>query len=171
VKRIGSVLGLGVLALTLTGIATPAKAPPTASGTPTKATITSRGLSIKGAVGSFCLPVEGGPGVCEDSLFDPTPTRGRLPIRAGGRLAIRTGAPAKLVSIQLLRADAGATEPEFTSRSLRARAPGASKQRWLVKLPGDLKGANLVSVFVRYTFGDASFDARVRTGGACGPNG
>jgi hypothetical protein len=169
VKRIGAVLGLGALALMLTGIATPAKAPAPASGKPREATITSQGLTIKGALDSFCLPIEGGPGVCEDSFFDPTPTRGRLPVRAGGRLVIRTGAPAKLVSVRLLRADAGATEPEFASRSLRARARGASKQRWVVKLPADPKDANLVSLFVQYSFGDASFGARVRTGGACAP--
>ena len=166
-KRIGTGVALaGLLVLAFTGMTTSAKPPP-GSGKAKSLSLSSRGLIIKGKLGSYCLPVGERGSVCSDAVFDPTPTRGRLPVRPGGRLAIRTGTAAKLVNVQLARAGSDAAAPAFTSKTLRGRPLGASKQRWVTRLPLDLKGSNLVDVFVRYSFGDASFAARLRTERAC----
>ena len=171
-KRTGSVLGLaGVVALAFIGAATSAQTPPAASGKATVLTLSSTGLTIKGKLGSYCLPLGERASVCADAVFDPKPTRGRLPVRARGRVAITTGAAANLVTFQLIRADTKAPEPEFTSKSLRARPLGSSGRRWVVRLPADLKRADLVNVFVRYPNGDASFGARVDRDSVCGASG
>jgi hypothetical protein len=88
-------------------------------------------------------------------------------VRPSGRLILHTGTAAKLVNLQLLSAS-GDPAPGVAGKTLRAYALGPSKRRWAATLPRTLDGADLVTAFVRYSFGDASFAARVRTDSACG---
>jgi hypothetical protein len=151
------------LALAIAAVATPSADP---SRTAKVAWFSSAGLTIQGKLGSSCLPSGTSRMVCRDAATDPMPTLGRLPLRAGSRIVVRTGTAATLVDVQLLTAS-GDAAPNQTGKTMRAQPLGRAKLRWAATLPTNLDGAELMRAFVRYAVGDATFAIRIRLDSSC----
>ena len=126
---------------------------------PKRLTVTVAGEHAERAqLGSYCLPTGHGSRVCADAAFDPSPP-GRLAVHPRDLVLLNAGAPAKSLSVRLATTnDRG--QVSYPNGLLHAYAIGP-ENRWAVPLPRNLPQARILSVFVRYSFGDASFEAGI----------
>jgi hypothetical protein len=118
--------------------------------------VENRGLMVKATAGSYCV-TDANVGLCADSVY-PLRVRGRLPVAPGERLKLRThDRRIATVGVSLLRVSGD--EVENVGWHARARRAPGHQSRWLVRLPGDLGGANRLDVFMRYEghIGDADY--------------
>ena len=112
------------------------------------------GLYEMATQGTFCVtpPPGGGSGLCADFAY-PLPVAGRLPVRPGGRVVLRSSVEATSVIARLLRVDGSTIKPVATS----LRVSQLSAKRWAVKLPRRLRHANVLDAFIRW---DNAIDGR-----------
>lgn len=121
--------------------------------------------TVKADLGSFCVDSEPAPDGtttrrCADTVPPDAPPRPRLPVHGGNRvhlqLADRSGVrddPAR-INASLVRIHDGSLE--FRGGPLRERK--LRDRTWRVKLPANLRRANAIYVFTRFTGGgDASY--------------
>ena len=128
--------------------------------------INRAGLSARATLGSFCVTPpatdETGTGLCADSRY-PLRVRGRLPVRPGGRVVLKSSVRARVVVARLVRVDGA----EFETVGRRLAVRRISPRRWAVRLRNDLGGANVLDVSMRWRNprdgrGDASFWGGIR---------
>jgi len=138
-----------------------------------RAVVASGGLMIRAALETNCL-YDRPPGkeprniLCEDTAYNPRPTRARLPVRAGGRLSIRLGGAARKVTVWLERPNRTGRAPLSMSPARRARRLDPAGRRWRIRLPGRLKGASVVRFSATFRGGGtANFGAGIVARAGC----
>jgi hypothetical protein len=123
--------------------------------------ISRAGLTERATTGSYCMERSTGggdsTGACADAGY-PLPTRGRLPVRPGTRVILRTSVQAGTVHAVLVRVDGSRFEQ--VGRHLHVRR--LSARRWAVELPARLRSASVLDVSLRWDNaqdgrGDADF--------------
>ena len=107
--------------------------------------------------------------LCDARLDSPLPpTAAALPVRGGGKLLIRTGAPAKAVSVSYDKPNRTRTDSVAVFGSRKARRVDQTGLRWRAKLPKRVGAARAVRVSVRFRgLASASFGARIDTRRRC----
>jgi hypothetical protein len=115
-------------------------------------TLSSLGERIKAPQGNWCHPVPGEGFGCTRAFFYGHPTEESLPVRAGGRLGVRTSRPTERVLVRLLEGvtDGGGPTGASLSADIHAKPADGSRRRWHVRLPNPLSPAGGVAVVVRY---------------------
>lgn len=123
------------------------------------------GLTARASLGTHCTdPPAGEPGFagCVDYLY-PLRLRASLPVRAGGTVVLRTRFTARRLAASLLYVHGRDIAPVGEQLVVRRTAA----RRWVVKLPAELGGANVVDVSMTWRNprdgrGDANFWTGVR---------
>ncbi|MFN2612735.1 MAG: hypothetical protein ABR536_05140 [Solirubrobacterales bacterium] len=128
-------------------------------------TLTSRGESVIATQGSYCGPAaQAGANLCADYGY-PLRVSCKLPVKRGGRVAIRTETPATALTASLIGPD-----PQAPGKRLR-KAPGggggADGMRWKFKLPSRTRDYAAIDAFARYTTGGDSDTWTGLATGAC----
>jgi hypothetical protein len=147
-----------VAALVAIALAAPA-APGRESDPRLQLTVSSEGHRVHATAGSACLSESHPDGtsstICRDVAY-PLRTHGRVPVHGRGRVILRFGAAPAEVFARLIGAG--------RERLIASPRPDASgSRRWVLRLPGRVRGATTLDVFVRYpNRDDASFEAGVR---------
>ncbi len=140
---------------------------------PRRTLLTSAGLTIRAALGNRCLydrPAGEEPRniLCTDTLYNPLPTRAALPVRGGNRLVIRTGAPAKRVSVYYDKPNRARTAPVGVLKGSSAQRMNQAGLRWKIKLPRKIRAARVIRVGVKFRDGaNAVFGARISSTRRC----
>jgi len=83
----------------------------------------------------------------------PLPIHKRLPVSPGDRVSLRIGTPAARVVVSLLHVTGEEPighEAGDVLAHLGSRPVSSSRDRWVTKLPRDLKGGNVLDVSVQY---------------------
>jgi hypothetical protein len=129
---------------------------------PRQASVTVHGHTVRAALGTNCLPGKSSGGymtyVCADA--DGTPgTKRRLAVAPRDRVLITVGARARHVDVGLVRSTPNG-QSEFGWRKARRRA--GHPRQWVTRLPGRLRGADILDAAVRYRDGDADFGVSIR---------
>ncbi len=139
---------------------------------PGKLVVSNGEEELRAKPGSYCLSSEpdengGGHSVCADTLF-PAPSPGSgLPVRPRSFLTLeyseRAGVLDEIdrISATLVRIRGNDTVHEIRP-GFEAEPTGDSGSGWTLALPGRLKRANALSLFVRFEEGDASFVVGLR---------
>ncbi len=126
---------------------------------------TDHALTIRSTVGSYCVAGRPHghvhPAMCADYVY-PLPTRGRLPVRAGDRLALRfRHNPRILDSVRSATARplrVHGQDFHAVGASVKPRRTRNGSDRWRLRLPRDIGDANVLAVSVTYRgFGDCEF--------------
>lgn len=160
-KSVKRCFGLALALTVLMPVAAETQAPPAKEGQ-TRVRVASQGLQISASLGSYCLKDVRGNVGCADARYVAKPTRGRLPIRGGGRVTILLGARATRVLPDLVRPNSAGTAPVRVA-NLRARRQGPGGKRWTVKLPRRVSSAAAIHISVGYPDrGAATFGAGVQ---------
>jgi hypothetical protein len=143
---------------------------------PEPVTVSAHGLTARAALGTFCGestdPPDGSDRAPADFCADagyPLRTRGRLPVEGRSRLRIRTGEPARSVRANLVRVRSHSFR--FVSRILRARRIRGSKRLWRLRLPRDLRRANVLDIDVIYPSANGNWWAGLCAGCVPPPRG
>jgi hypothetical protein len=133
---------------------------------PPPAEVTIRGLTARAATGSYCIPDSGGGNgqaagdmTCVDSGY-PLHPRGRLPAPPHSRVRFNVKTRARGVTGRLVRRDG--QEFDFVGPQLHAQPLNDRRRVWRLRLPQDLRGAQILDVSVEYPKGDADFWAGIR---------
>lgn len=167
------VLLVGLLGALLASLAVSPAGGRTGAGSaerPRYTVLTSAGLMIRAAFEGGCL-YDRPPGdeprniLCDSRIDSPLPpTRAALPVRGGGNLLIRTGAPAKMVSVSFDKPNRKRTASVVVFRARKTQRVNQAGLQWRAKLPRGVGAARVVRVFVRFRgLASASFGARIDT--------
>ena len=116
--------------------------------------ITVRGLTDRATLTSICGTASNAGGFCAvtDDRFV-----GRLPVKPGNRVRVRTRPGAGRVRAYLLRLQDNDEIAEWIDWNRRAtEVEGSNGRRWRFRLPQALEDANAIHLFLRYP-GGASY--------------
>lgn len=112
----------------------------------------SHGRDVRATLGTHCTSDEEGT-ICADYAY-PLPTRGSLPVHAGGAIRLKFGEAPREVHAALRSARSGSVA--------ELKAEGSGRKRSL-RLPRKLPGAaKRLGVSVRYEKGDADFEVSLK---------
>jgi hypothetical protein len=140
---------------------------------PRPALVSAHGLTVRSTVGSFCVNGRSrrgaSVGMCADSAY-PLPTRGRLPVSGGDRVALRFRHNPRIqdrigsVVVTPVHASRHSAPDDPLLHPVSAMQNGAHPSHWHVRLPAGLGNANTLDISVRYSHhhGDADFWAGIR---------
>jgi hypothetical protein len=129
------------------------------------------GLTERATLGSYCVstvqPDGTSTGGCGDAAY-PLRTHGRLPVRPGGRVVVRTSVVARHLQATLLQAGSSSSNPNGG----RLHARRLSARRWAVRIPAVVPSGGVLDVSLRWHDardgqGDADFWGGMRVG-SCG---
>jgi hypothetical protein len=135
------------------------------AGPPKRALVTSHGLRAGTVVGSYCSTgdTHNGTGVsgCGDAEY-PLEPKAFLPITPKSRIRVNLRKPAARVNADLIRVNG--SRFDVVRPGLKAKpVPSTHRRVWRLRLPGDLRDADAIGMFVDFAGGgDADFWAGVR---------
>jgi hypothetical protein len=121
----------------------------------------THGLTARATLGTHCLPsgTKEQPAVgCADYVY-PLHVRGHLPAEPGTDIRVKLRRRATELTASLVRQEGD--DFDFVGPTLTG-TPAEGRQRWKLRLPDDLHGANRLSIDVTYVDGDANYWAGLK---------